>query len=528
MAAPDPFGTIVNAIALAQFLQTTIITLSQAEGDEIVSVSQIKLSAVTLGNFVDMFGGALEAGFRPEDQAIIAGVCELLSPEIERMKGVVGKIQSRDSKWGKAVDKIAWLVFQKQNMESLANQMTRWSASFHQLVASLPSNLRQRLENLREHGTTRAPDDQMKNLSSLFDSLAASAKSTKTELLQRDPKDLDVRKKLGKFRSALYQGNPILVEYKRYDSGENQERLAYMTEQIGRLSNFLALADPLTTGILKCAGWIVEPELYRFGLLFKLPLHYHFSSVGSRGSAHAEGLVTLHSFISAGSPASSNPSKISYLPKCSLDTRVSVACMIAVSVFYLHSYSWVHENLRSSNVVMLTENEGVGVEVENISASTFGRPFLVGFNASRSSGGIYSIGGFATAETQEERFGQDLYCHPDRQGQPNDDIIRYQMCHDLYSLGVILLEIGLWMPLEREKSLTNIRNGTFENSSAKHIAVRGALLKLAKEKLGIALGERYCQIVIDCLSVKSHDSYRLVDFLNRTVTPLWEMKSALS
>lgn len=48
---------------------------------------------------------------------------------------------------------------------------------------------------------------------------------------------------------------------------------------------------------------------------------------------------------------------------------------------------------------------------------------------------------------------KDIYRHPYRQGlQPQE---RYNIGHDIYSLGVCLLEIGLWESLKTTKSDTN-------------------------------------------------------------------------
>jgi hypothetical protein len=46
------------------------------------------------------------------------------------------------------------------------------------------------------------------------------------------------------------------------------------------------------------------------------------------------------------------------------------------------------------------------------------------------------------------RFVEDcIYQHPDRWGA--DTEYRFSMLHDIYSLGVVLLEIGLWKPFVR-------------------------------------------------------------------------------
>ena len=63
-----------------------------------------------------------------------------------------------------------------------------------------------------------------------------------------------------------------------------------------------------------------------------------------------------------------------------------------------------------------------------------GAVYLVGFGAFRSVGGETLLAGGRAWE-------RELYRHPARQGGRFEDV--YVMQHDIYSLGVLLLEIGL-------------------------------------------------------------------------------------
>lgn len=79
----------------------------------------------------------------------------------------------------------------------------------------------------------------------------------------------------------------------------------------------------------------------------------------------------------------------------------------------------------------------------------------------------------------------DIYQHPDRlQGESAP---RYISTYDVYSLGVVLLEVGLWKPLEDvaddlELDLVDRSNWP------------GELLKAA-EGLFVMVGQRYCRLV---------------------------------
>lgn len=114
----------------------------------------------------------------------------------------------------------------------------------------------------------------------------------------------------------------------------------------------------------------------------------------------AGGLSTLRSIIAAGSPATSDPTRLTYVSKHALDEQISTACMIAVALFYLHSYSWVHENLRTSNVLMLTEETAQKQAQTDFSSASLRRPFLIEFDAARSFQGVYSIEAMEASEAK--------------------------------------------------------------------------------------------------------------------------------
>lgn len=98
--------------------------------------------------------------------------------------------------------------------------------------------------------------------------------------------------------------------------------------------------------------------------------------------------------------------------------------------------------------------------------------------------------------------------HPSRQGtQPEID---YRMQHDIYSLGVVLLEIGLWTSFALEDSECDSNLPTpskildsvkFESLHPVSTAVekKQRLEYLAAHELPPRLGRRYADIVLLCL-----------------------------
>jgi hypothetical protein len=88
---------------------------------------------------------------------------------------------------------------------------------------------------------------------------------------------------------------------------------------------------------------------------------------------------------------------------------------------------FVHKNIQPETVLIFDDGR-----------SPLGWSALVGFRTVRMADG-------KTLRHGDAAWDRNLYRHPDRQGLlPDTD---YAMQHDIHSLGVCLLEIGLWRSL---------------------------------------------------------------------------------
>ena len=106
-----------------------------------------------------------------------------------------------------------------------------------------------------------------------------------------------------------------------------------------------------------------------------------------------------------------------------LSERFQIAKDLVKAVSSVHNFGFVHKNIRPEVVMML--NDG---------SLKLGTPFLAGFEAFRNAEG-------RTMRLGDTLWYRNLYRHPERQGpRPSEDFV---MQHDIYSLGVCLLEVGL-------------------------------------------------------------------------------------
>ncbi|KAF5858497.1 hypothetical protein ETB97_004338 [Aspergillus alliaceus] len=266
---------------------------------------------------------------------------------------------------------------------------------------------------------------------------------------------------------------PLVLERLEPSPGTNLEKLEKDIEDLGRK---LRHSDALKFGLLNCKGIV----------------RHDFENPDESNRAKFTALTFLF-YVPAGfsQPRSLRKCLNSITRPDSLSDRLNIARDLVRAVNYVHVFGFVHKNMRPETILLLKGG-----------FSSIGSAFLIGFDKFRAADG-------ETLRQGDSAWERSLYQHPDRMGiSPKEDFI---MQHDIYSLGVCLLEVGLWQSFV---NYDDVDKSFFSSSGQKPRAIRtsllgmhtqpssfkGRLLSLAREELKTIMGSCYSEVVETCLT----------------------------
>lgn len=202
----------------------------------------------------------------------------------------------------------------------------------------------------------------------------------------------------------------VLVEYKHYHKSFKHDSHTRQVQdrRVGSLAAALRAATSQDYLSLECLKWFHDQERCRYGLTFKLPFQQATRPYSLREVLSEQGS----------------------LGRAGLKERFEIAKKIGRALLRWHTSEWLHQGIASHNIIFFHDPKTSKID--------FLRPYLCGFEFSRKANEISSTRTVAD-------FSLDVYRHPNRQGLPQ---LSHRIEHDLYSFGVILLDIGLWQSVE--------------------------------------------------------------------------------
>ncbi|KAK1780338.1 hypothetical protein QBC45DRAFT_323854 [Copromyces sp. CBS 386.78] len=274
-------------------------------------------------------------------------------------------------------------------------------------------------------------------------------------------------------------------------------------KDVSMLAVKLAQADPLAFGLLNCKGVIpVQSQ----------PIESPASSLSSSSSRSRHDYSSFQLVFRLPDNMSALQSLRQLLlasdELVSLSRKMRIARELAKAVHYVHTFAFVHKNVRPESILCYEDGR-----------ASRSHAFLVGFDAFRAADG-------GTVMTGDMSWERNVYRHPFRQGF--DPAERYRMQHDIYSLGVCLLEIGLWEsfveyseedeefgrpraqfgePYYRfknwlaEKGQATMKEARPANTfQALAFSLKQYLVEQARTRLAPRMGDKYAHIVLSCLT----------------------------
>jgi hypothetical protein len=213
----------------------------------------------------------------------------------------------------------------------------------------------------------------------------------------------------------------LLVEYRKYSDSPIAVELDHRNRDlIDNLAKLLHQPKELVFRTPPCVGWTIQMAHNRCAFLFSIP-----AAVQPQPTSLLAILKTANSHGGGRAPP--------------LGQRFHLALKLARCISQLQLVKWVHESFRSENILFFPPwpQNGGGADTVSIHSAmddglNYSEPWVMGFEFSRPE--IYFSGGHA-----DWNISRDVYRHPDRQGKPTQP---FNKLHDIYALGVVLLEIG--------------------------------------------------------------------------------------
>ena len=179
--------------------------------------------------------------------------------------------------------------------------------------------------------------------------------------------------------------------------------------------------------------------------------------------------VSLHSLLKQ------IPEVVATFQRPSLEQRLLLAQQLASSVYSFGLVRWFHKDFNSRNVVFFQDSSPAA----SIMLDT---PFITGFSISRPD------------DIKQRSLNKDLearaiYLHPDLRAPDPEKRPQYHRKYEIYSLGLLLYEIGIWNTIDRAVNIT-LLPAEFKKK---------AVDRCTKD-LPFFVGTKYRDVVLRCLT----------------------------
>lgn len=420
----------------------------------------------------------------PKDQRVAANCDESSKSKTQKLKDGQSKLYTAAK----------WALFDRQHLQIIVTKFQKRNETLRKVLQFAMAGILQQiaqygpgLQNLQQDQdavalglTTWAEIKQIKDQPEYIDKdLSIDNCSVdaidETAVLRRGTASIKLDK-ASKWSKAKIVKEAVLVEYKTLPpvpeglaSSEVADLDARVQKRVNQLASLLSTTGSKSLGTLPFKGFVKEAEHRRYAFLFELP-----SSTSNELKPES-----LHQMIE-------NPGLNRFW---SLSARFKLAYNLSRLMGTLHMFDWVLKGFQSHSIIFVSETASGKPQIN--------KPYLAGFEYTR------PVSGSTVGQPLDTGERNMLYCHPDLQ---EDSRLEFSKIHDLYSLGVVLLEIGLWTPA---------RQLLQPSRPWKPGDIRNEFVRKARNKLRLRMGESYTEAVVSCLESRyKHEAIRPDIFLN--------------
>ncbi|KIW88964.1 uncharacterized protein Z519_10448 [Cladophialophora bantiana CBS 173.52] len=230
-------------------------------------------------------------------------------------------------------------------------------------------------------------------------------------------------------KSMRLNWNELTAPPSQTESGGGGIKLPLLENRVDRVSAFLHELDP-SFHSLPCRGYIKDwAAKDRYAYVFDLPFSMYPPTVqqsAARSHMDFPSLPSMHTLRDMLERPMENPS---------LNLRLSYAITLLETLLQIHTADWLHKELRSDNILFIQGPQLGNASNEDILLSPI---YVAGYVYARLDSP------YELTEPTESDFENDLYRHPMSMGPSRGS---YRKSFDIFSVGCVLLELGLWASL---------------------------------------------------------------------------------
>ena len=285
------------------------------------------------------------------------------------------------------------------------------------------------------------------------------------------------------FKGNLHQEStiPVLVEYVKFDDIYQDSNVPLPMNRMQELSNILASKSASKPHCLtNLVGILRDSKRPRIGLISELPQFMQPSSMEETLPASSMRPSSLFNLLQSASKPQTTTTTLSHTLIPPLEDRFRLAQELVSGFEYLFAAEFTHRDVNSNSIIFFPSRSASGMQSTNNIGPQYAirKPVLGSFDLFSE----YDI------DARPESTNQNIYRHPDDpQVKGPNSVGDHHARFEMYSLGLVLLEIGLWSPL------TSIWK---EKYSLRDFSIR--LEKIWIRRLASKCGKAYMNAVQQC------------------------------